>query len=79
MKEQQYSSQETEARTQNGESSEESLLKERITRFSQKLGVELTKELALWMIYGDAPREDWEMPIPQWVENLPKGELLQEK
>jgi hypothetical protein len=71
MKEQQNLSQETEVETQVGVSQEELKLKNQVKKFAEMLGIELTKELALYQIYGDAPREDWENPVPQWVEELP--------
>lgn len=67
----------------NLEVEEPSLLAEKMTeeqkeatKFAEKLGYVLNKGLALYLLYGDAPRDEWEQQIPQWVEKLPEGKPL---
>jgi hypothetical protein len=54
----------------------ESELKSQATKFAKELGYVLNKGLVLYLLYGDAPKEEWEQPIPEWVEKLPEGEAF---
>ena len=47
-----------------------------VTKFAQERGYVLNKGLALYLLYGDAPRDEWEEPIPNWVKKLPEGKAL---
>lgn len=47
-----------------------------VTKFAERLGYVLNKGLALYLLYGDAPRDEWEEPIPKWVTKLPEGKAL---
>jgi len=46
------------------------------TKFAQELGYVLNKGLALYLLYGEVPEEEWEEPIPEWVNELPEGKAL---
>ena len=46
------------------------------TKFAQELGYVLNKGLALYLLYGEAPRDEREEPIPNWVTKLPEGKAL---
>ena len=46
------------------------------TKFAQERGYVLNKGLALYLLYGDVPEEEWEEPIPNWVKKLPEGKAL---
>jgi hypothetical protein len=52
-------------------SAEESLLK-----FAKERNYVPNQGLALYLIYGDEPAENWESPIPAWVKKLPAGPAL---
>jgi hypothetical protein len=52
-------------------SAEESLMK-----FAQERNYVPNQVLALYLIYGDEPAENWESPIPAWVKKLPAGPAL---
>jgi hypothetical protein len=76
MKEQQQLSPKTEAKTQRGENPIESLHKERAMEFAENLNLVLTKELAMYLQYGE-DNEFLEEEIPQWIQGLPQGKLIQ--
>jgi hypothetical protein len=46
------------------------------TKFAEKLGYVLNKGLALYLLYGDIPSDEWEQPIPNWVKKLPDGKAF---
>ncbi len=47
-----------------------------VTKFAEKLGYVLNKGLALYLLYGDIPSDEWEQPIPNWVNKLPDGKAF---
>jgi hypothetical protein len=57
-------------------SSQEIELKTLVTKFAKERNYVLNKGLALYLVYGDIPEEEWEQPIPHWVEELPEGKAF---
>ena len=78
MREQLQSSPTTEVKTQFGDNQIESLHKERAMEFAENLDLVLTKELAMYLQYGE-DNQYLESEVPQWIEQLPKGKLIQQK
>jgi hypothetical protein len=70
MKEQGESSPRTGATTPDGQRAEE--LKLKYLTYSKALKLNPNQEDAKFFLYGEAPEETWEMPLPEWVNRLPK-------
>ena len=50
--------------------------KEALMKFAKGLNYVPNKGLAKYLIYGDEPEENWEEPLPSWVNELPDGPAL---
>jgi len=70
MKGQDESSPRTQATTPDGQRAEE--LKLKYLTYSRALKLKPNQEDAKFFLYGEAPEETWEMPLPEWVNRLPK-------
>jgi len=69
--EQQKSPVSTQASSHRGQLSEELRLKKMLLDYSRLIKEPLTQEMAEYHLAGEAGWEEYEGPIPEWVNDLP--------